>query len=315
MTVISDSHPPGLLHDAMFYDSVESYREGVLRFVLEGMERGEPVLVAVPEPGLSLLRAELDLDDAGVVRTADMAVEGRNPGRIIGSVLTPFVREHPGQRVRIVGEPLWAGRSEEEYLVCVEHEALINVALADSPVSVLCPYDATRLSPSVLTDSTRTHPVLANGPDRWPSPAYTDPAAVAASFDRTLPPPPPEAGLLVVTHDTGPHTARHVVHEFAERAGMKPDRIADLRRIVQELTVNTIVHSGGAGLLSVWEADEHVVIQMQDGGRIGDPLAGRRPPETADTGHGLFVVHKLADLVRVHRGVDGTTVRVHVAIG
>ena len=93
------------------------------------------------------------------MRTADMSVAGRNPGRIIGTVLSAFVREHAGRRVRIIGEPIWAGRSTEEYPACAEHEALINVALGSSPAYILCPYDATHLDRSVLVDATRTHPI------------------------------------------------------------------------------------------------------------------------------------------------------------
>ena len=47
---------------------------------------------------------------------------------------------------------MWVGRSAVEYPACVEHEALINLALADRPVTILCSYDAARLEPAVLTD-------------------------------------------------------------------------------------------------------------------------------------------------------------------
>jgi len=73
--------------------------------------------------------------------------------------------------------------------------------------------------------------------------------------------------------------------------------------------VNTILHGGGAGLMSIWAADHHVVVQIDDGGHITDPLVGRRPPGPAELGHGLAVVHQVADLVRVHRTGEGTTVR------
>lgn len=39
----------------------------------------------------------------------------------------------------------------------MQHEELINVALADAPVTVLCPYDAGRL-----------HPGVAGSPTGWP---------------------------------------------------------------------------------------------------------------------------------------------------
>jgi anti-sigma regulatory factor (Ser/Thr protein kinase) len=301
-----------LMHDALFYTDAASYQSGCLDFVRTGLKQDEPVLVAVPQPGLGLIRSALTPDEAALVRTYDMSVAGRNPGRIIGTVLTAFVREHTGRRVRIIGEPIWAGRTDDEYPACAEHEALINVALADAPAYILCPYDVGSLGRDVLTDATRTHPMLAGAGDRWDSPAYTDPVAVAAWFDRPPEPAPSDVDVLVIAPTTGPHTARRFVHEYATRVGMSPERVKDLRTAVQELVVNTLVHAGGSGLLMVWTSGRQVVCQVQDGGRITDPLVGRLPPAPPSVGHGLFTVHQVCDLVRVHRRDDGTLVRIHV---
>jgi anti-sigma regulatory factor (Ser/Thr protein kinase) len=301
-----------LEHDALFYTDAASYRSGCLDFVRAGLEQDEPVLVAVPQPGLGLLRSALTEAESALVRTADMAQAGRNPGRIIGTVLTAFVREHAGQRVRIIGEPIWAGRSDDEYPACAEHEALINVALAESPAYVLCPYDVRRLGREWLTDATRTHPTLAADGERWESPAYTDPVALAAWFDQPPEPAPPQADVLVIGPTTGPSTARRFVHDYAQATGMSEGRLCNLRTAVQELVVNTVVHAGGSGLLMVWTEGRQVVCQVQDGGRITDPLVGRRPPAPPAVGHGLYTVHQVCDLVRVHRRRDGTLVRIHV---
>jgi anti-sigma regulatory factor (Ser/Thr protein kinase) len=246
------------------------------------------------------------------VRLRDMTVAGRNPGRIIGTVLSAFVREHAGRRVRVVGEPIWAGRTDEEYPACAEHEALINVALGASPAYIQCPYDTAKLSSSVLTDATRTHPTLATPGERWTSPSYADPGAVAASFDTPLSPAPGDAEFVVIGPDTGARTARVVVHDAGRMHGMDEDRLTDVRLVAQELAVNTLTHSpNGRGVLEVWAADDHLVLQVEDGGRITDPLAGRRAPEPPHVGHGLFVVHQLADLVRIHRDSGGSTVRAY----
>ena len=83
---------------------------------------------------------------------------------------------------------------------------------------------------------------------------------------------------------------------------MDEDRLTDVRLVAQELAVNTLTHSpNGRGVLEVWTADDHLVLQVQDGGRITDRLVGRRAPEPPHVGHGLFVVHQLADLVRIYR--------------
>jgi len=301
-----------LEHDALFYTDAASYRSGCLDFVRTGLEQDEPVLVAVPQPGLGLLRSALSEAESARVRTADMAQAGRNPGRIIGTVLTAFVREHAGRRVRVIGEPIWAGRTEDEYPACAEHEALINVALGDAPAYILCPYDVRRLGREWLTDATRTHPTLAADGERWASPAYTDPVALAAYFDQPPEPAPPEADVLVIGPTTGPSTARRFVHDYAQATGMSEGRLRNLRTAVQELVVNTVVHAGGSGLLMIWTAGRQVVCQVQDGGRITDPLVGRRPPAPPAVGHGLFTVHQVCDLVRVHRRRDGTLVRIHV---
>ena len=303
----------GLRHDALFYEDDRSYVEGVLTFVREGLDLSEPVLVAVPRWNLRLLHDATTADEHRRIRFADMTVAGRNPGRIIGAVLTAFVREHCGRRVRIVGEPIWPGRTDDEYPACAEHEALINVALDGEPASILCPYDLARLSREAVHDATRTHPTLMAGGRRWASPEYIDPIAVAASFDEPLSPSPDDADVLLLNAGTGPSDARRVVHDHAVRVGLPAGRVADLREAVQELAVNTFVHSGGDGLLTVWHDDTSVVCQVQDGGHIADVLVGRRPPDPPAVGHGLFRVHQICDLVRVHRASDGLTVRVHVA--
>jgi anti-sigma regulatory factor (Ser/Thr protein kinase) len=298
-----------LRHDAYFYDDGDRYVADVLRFVRDGIARDEPVLVAVPDTHLEHLRARLSPAEAGRVRLHDMAVAGRNPGRLLGSLFGAFAQAHGEGDVRIVAEVVWPARTDQEYLACAEHEALVNVALAQTPAHLLCPYDAGGLPPSVLSDATRTHPTLIRDGEWCESPLYTDPRATAMSFDRPLAPPPDEAEIVVVNTITGPRTVRRVAHHFAERAGLSPERLRDLTITVHELAVNTILHGGGTGLMSVWEADDHVVVQVDDGGRITDPLVGRRTPTPSEVGHGLTVVHQLADLVRVHRTGEGTTVR------
>jgi anti-sigma regulatory factor (Ser/Thr protein kinase) len=300
-----------LQHDAYSYDDVDGYVTDLLGFVRGGLARDEPVLIAVPGPNLELLRAGLSVQEAAQVRMRDLTVSGRNPGRILGSVLSAFVHEHPGHRVRIISEAIWPDRTDEEYLACVEHEALINIALAHCPAHVVCPYDRTNLHSRVLADAARTHPTLAWGCHRCESPSYGDPGAVAAAFDPPLSALPDDAEVVVINTATGPRTARQLAHEVGEGLGLSPRRLADLRIAVHELATNTILHAGGSGLLSIWKAGNHLVVQADDGGQITDPLVGRRPPRPSEIGHGLYVVHQVADLVRVHRSGDGTSVRAY----
>lgn len=304
----------GLQHEALFYTGEVDYLAGCVPFVRRALDAGNPVLVAVPEPNLALLRGELG-ELGGEIRFADMGIDGRNPGRIIPAVLSAFVAEHPGRRPSIIGEPIWAGRSSTEYGPCVQHEALINLALEDRDVAVLCPYHARNLSPMQLLDATRTHPVLLDGMTTWHSPGYTDPLDVVESYNLPLSEPPPEAEVLIFDAAVGPRQVRRFVHDCAELAGMSEARLADLRVAVHELAVNTIIHTGQAGIVTSWREEGGMVCEVADSGKISDPLVGRRRPLPHDgCGYGLYLVNMLADLVEVYRDAAGTSIRVHVGL-
>ena len=164
MTVLLDADPvndSGFRHEALFYSGVDEFLAGTLPFVLEGVEMGEPVLVVVPEPRLAALRAALGAVSAQVT-FADMRLVGVNPARII-PVWHDFVDclGSGGRAVRGIGEPIWAGRTDEELVECQIHEALLNVAFAGPEVvTILCPYDAAALEDSVCDEAHHSHPWL-----------------------------------------------------------------------------------------------------------------------------------------------------------
>jgi hypothetical protein len=226
---------------------------------------------------VELLRARLG-PIAGQVRFVDMTNIGRNPGRIIPGLLCAFVDEHRPGRVRVVGEPVWVGRSTVEYPACVQHEALINLALADRPVTILCPYDAARLDPAVLTDAASTHPILVEHAEWRASPSFADPAEVVNAWNRPLPEPNEVPTTVVFAAPHGPRQVRRVTHEVATRAGLTGPRLTDLLLAVHEVAVNTALHTGRPGLFSIWCDGGQVVCQVQDSGHITDRLAGRRCP-------------------------------------
>jgi len=117
------------VHAALFYQGPWEYLSETIPFIREGLAAGEPVAAAVPSARLRLLCEALG-DLAAQVRLVDMSVAGRNPGRIIAEVLRAAVDAHPDRHVRVIGEPIWPGRSDLEYPACVQHEALINMAFA-----------------------------------------------------------------------------------------------------------------------------------------------------------------------------------------
>jgi anti-sigma regulatory factor (Ser/Thr protein kinase) len=309
---MATSTAQGLVHPALWYRDQEEYLAGTVPFVRDGLANAEPVAVAVPSGNLALLRAALGAD-AGEVLWQDMTVAGRNPGRILPGVLLGFANAHPGQRVRIVGEPIWAGRTGAEYPACAQHEALINAAFAGRAASILCPYDVGRLDPAWVHDARRTHPVIWDGTGQFDSLQYGDPVTVAKQVNPPLREPPPQA----VTIGVDLHAlaeARRLVSDQATRAGLAPARVVDAVVAINELATNSVRHGGGAGTLSIWTDADHLICQMSDAGHVADPLVGRipLPPETPTGGRGLLLVNQLCDLVRIHSTTSATTVRVYL---
>ncbi|MFD5099683.1 anti-sigma factor RsbA family regulatory protein [Streptomyces albidochromogenes] len=298
------------VHPALFYRGEKEYLHGTVPFIRDGLRAGEPVAVAVPGPNLGVLKKALG-DDAADVRFLDMTEVGRNPGRIIPKVLRAFADAHRDTRVRIIGEPIWAGRSSVEYPACAQHEALINPAFQGREVTILCPYDAERLDEHVIADAYATHPVVISGGQEQRSTAYA-PEQIVARYNLPL---APSAATEEFAFDAERlPDARHFAVERAERFGLSGIGLEDVALIVAELTTNSVVHGGGSGTIRVWSDGGQMMCEVRDQGHLSDPLAGRRPA-TRDQqgGRGLLLVHYLSDLVRIHTGPEGTSIRCYIS--
>lgn len=299
-------------HLAFFYRDTAEYLGGMVPFVRDGVTAGEPVAVMVPTPQLGMLRSEFG--DLAGVELIDMVDHGRNPGRIIPGVLKVFTGAHAGLPVRIVGEPIWAGRTGLEYPACAQHEARLNLAFPDSSVSILCPYDTSQLDQLAIDDAGRTHPCLGSVEDGWYDSDDFDPMGLLAEYNQPL----PSTLSDVITFDFDPSNlakARRFASEEAAQRGVPDDRIQDVVQVVGELAANSLVHGGGRGRLRLWTEDGQVVCEVKDSGHIRDPLAGHLPAgERALHGRGLLMVNLLSDLVRMHTVPGSTTVRAYFAL-
>jgi anti-sigma regulatory factor (Ser/Thr protein kinase) len=311
-------------HEALLYSGEAEFVSATAAFIREGLAASEAVLAVVDAHKIELLQSALG-DHAAAVEFADMAVVGRNPGRILDAWYGFAAgRAAAGAGARGVGEPVSPSRSAAELVECQLHEALLNVAFPPQPAwTLLCPYDTRTLGAETVAEARRTHPFLRHGTEMFASAefatdGYGGPGAPAApwQFGDPLPDPPADASPVeLAIDDASPTDVRHQVSAHATKAGGSPACVGALALAVSELATNSIRHGGGHGRLRLWLDRGSVVCEVSDRGHITDPLAGRRRPTSQQLhGRGLWLVHQVCDLVQVRTAPGHTVVRVQVAL-
>jgi anti-sigma regulatory factor (Ser/Thr protein kinase) len=313
MASVVSSPPRAFVHEALLYAGVDDFVEGTAQFIREGIARGEPVLVVVGAERIERLREALD-GDAQHVLFADMAEVGANPARIIPA-WEDFADGHlrDDRPVRGIGEPIWADRTPDELVECQRHEWLLNLAFADAPAwRLLCPYDTSTLDDSVIDEALRSHPIVVRNGRRGESDRYRGLEDLARPFDAPL--PKPSTAVEELQFDGGLLSAgRQLVYRRAAEAGLSTPRAHDFVLAVNEILTNSIRHGGGAGVLRIWQDDGRFVCEVEDRGRIGDPLVDRRRPDPEQPGgRGLWMANRLCDLVQLRSPAGGNVVRLHI---
>jgi len=307
---VTDPRDDSLRHVAFFYRDQADRLEQILGLVRAGRARGEPTLVALPGDETPLLAEQLD-GEPGELEYADIGDVGRNPARLIPEVRA-FIDKHVGQRVLVIGEACWPGRSPAELCEATRHEALMNLAFARSAATITCAYDAARLPPSAITDATWTHPEYLVDGQPVIAPDHRPAWEVPSDCDRPLPPPPASAESLAYDTDLAP--VRRLVERHARGSSLTPDRVADLVLAASEVAANTLDHTSSGGAFLVWRDGDEILCQVHDQGWISDPLAGRVRRGPDGRGHGLYLVNQVCDLVEVRTGPGGTTIRMHMRL-
>lgn len=310
----TDVRQRGFVHSALLYYSEREWLDFTVRFVVDGLALDEPVLVAIPSDKLPSLRNALWLAcEDGLpahLRLVDITEVARNPGRLLATEGS-FTSAYPGQRVRIVSQLVWPGRTADELLACAQHEALVNAAFGGHEVVALCLFDANQSDDDVLADARCTHPMLWKCGSAYRSAEYA-PGDVLARCNQPLP-TNPGAVTYTVRRKADLRPARSFAVDYADWVGLSRDGIEDLQLIATELASNSLMYTDGACQLAFWRHDEHLVCEARDTGRFKDPLAGRRPPgASGGASRGLFMVNAMADLVRTHTTGTGTTIRAYL---
>ncbi|MEB4208920.1 sensor histidine kinase [Mycobacterium sp. 94-17] len=302
----------GFVHSASIFHSPQELLELVRRFVGDGLALDEAILLAAPPATLALLRDGLSTgaDLPADVRMVDITEAARNPSRFM-AMQGAFIDEHPDQRVRIVGQLAWPGRTDEEFIACMEHEALANEAMDGYPATSLCLYDADRLGGDVLSDARATHPLVWECGGLQRSSDYA-PGDVLERCNRPLT-AGPGAVTYMVRKSADLRPARSFAIDYAGWMGLSQESIDDLQLVATELATNSLMYTGGACRLAFWQDDGHLVCEARDSGRFDDPMVGRLDPgPRGPASRGLYLVNAISDLVRTHTTRTGTTIQAYL---
>jgi anti-sigma regulatory factor (Ser/Thr protein kinase) len=125
------------------------------------------------------------------------------------------------------------------------------------------------------------------------------------------------------------YALRSAVAAHAAAAGLSRNRVYDVTAAAHELAANAVLHGAGHGSLRLWAQDAYLCCTVADDGpagagngdgpaAAGDGAARAREaggqPWPVVHGHGLWLVGKIADDVRVDRGRVGTVITARFAI-
>ncbi|HZV26203.1 MAG TPA: sensor histidine kinase [Acidothermaceae bacterium] len=306
--------PARFRHEALLYAGTESFLDGVLPFLREGLGNDEDIYVVLDEQKIDVLRRELG-PTADRIVFDDMAQVGANPARIIPAWKDFAEHRRPGASIRGVGEPIWASRTRAELVEYQRHEALLNIAFdTTEEFRLLCPYDTATLDAAVLAEARNTHPIIVEADAARSSPTFGTSRLSGRRFEDPLSEPADVPHVLVFT-GMQIQAVREFARGVAAGYGLAAERMTDLVLAVNEIATNSIRHGGGAGVLRMWADHGSLISEVADSGVIDEPLLGRvRPKLDQEGGHGVWLATQLCDLIQIRSYPTGSAVRLHMSL-
>ncbi len=290
-------------HEAVLHSSPADLARLLAPRIRETLDAGHTVVaVLATEPAIAL-RTELG-DAATGVGFAD-------PARL--HAVPPFTAAGRLARTGRDGRALVIGQHVPGLPGCdsvhwARFDIALTVAIADLPITVLCPYAA---DDPELQRACITHPLITDAAGSTPSEPYRPPREALLDYP---PPPPPDLGpptaeLPFTAGDLV--TLRYLVGGVA--AALAPERVADLVLAVNELAANSIEHGPGSGRLRLWAGDPLVAEVSDHGGPLDVPFPGLTlPPPSGARGRGLWLASEVCDVLQVWSDDLGTVVRVQL---
>ncbi|GAA4469227.1 sensor histidine kinase [Phytohabitans houttuyneae] len=301
----------GYYHEAVYYSSPNELLEVVVPFLLDGLEAGEPTIVAFGEKGTALVQSALPPGaDVAYLPGGDTYARPAGAIRAYRTLLAEHVARGASQ-IRIVGELPPDNLRPAVWDWWARYESAINHAYDEFPLWSMCAYDTSATPDEVLADIERTHPRRATAAGlRLPSPTYVPPERFELDRSPVRADPLQDGPPLLDLTDPTPAAARAAV-QGAVGGLLSIDRLEQLLIAVSEAVTNGLRHGLPPVRLRAWHGDGRTVITVRDGGAgPTDPYAGLLPATNGGPGGlGLWLIHQLCDHVAFGRAGDGFVLR------
>lgn len=168
---------PSVAHRALVYDDDDAFLAGALPFLAKGVAASERVLAATTRSQTRRLRRALG-NDAGRVEFVDSSTWYRSPATSLRNCLAWIdqATSDGAHWARFLGEPIWSDWTKPELAAWQRYESLINLSLAASPITIVCPYDSRTVPSRIVRRALETHPEqIEADAGIVPSPQFRDP--------------------------------------------------------------------------------------------------------------------------------------------
>ncbi|GAA0267074.1 sensor histidine kinase [Cryptosporangium japonicum] len=297
---------PVLGHQALIYSSPDELASCGADFLRQGIERGDAVVLAIPDAAglVSALGSHADRVDV-----VDDRAWHRVPAWTIGGYARRSERAaRKKQRLRVLTEIRWDQPSAIAEWQC--YEAVLNTALAGLPVDLCCAYDAQGLAEDVLDAARRTHPSTLGPNGVAPSDSFVPAVEFLASGSQAPRLTVPPDALRVEFGAAEIPAVRQTALRWARDGGMNEDDASEFLIAIYEIASNAVEHGGGRGVGRFWSEADRLFCDIWSAQQIGDPLtAGYRPPGTAqERGRGLWLARQICEQVTIYNN-GGATVQ------
>lgn len=179
--LVDGGQPPSVMlnHCAFLYGADDRFRTTMGSFLAEGIERGEATLAVTTRPNIKLLRGHLGKDARSVeFIDSDDFYSAPMAALVAFKDFSEAHLKRGAAWIRVIGEPVWADRSDTEVRLWTRYESLFNLLFAASPMSVVCPYDERAVAPEILNQAHLTHPHSMGEQGISESPGYAEPGSV-----------------------------------------------------------------------------------------------------------------------------------------